>query len=321
MSASNILVTLDGSPLAEAALPYAAAIAHATGERLSLLSVVERPDYGQSETGRALSESVLQEQSEGMAVYLDDLASRPLLEGLQIERRVVPGKPVDAILAAAGSVSTSLTVIATHGQGGLRRAFLGSVADKVMRLNATPTLVVRAGGQANAAEPPRLARIMTPLDGSPRAEAALEPAARYARALHAQLVLIRAVLPLEAMVLSANGVYDYSDADKAQDRAAWAYLTGVRKRLAADLDVDLLLIESSPLTLPEYAVAAGIDLVIMTTRGHGGLKRLALGSVADRMVRLGPPVMLIPTRVVERTAEQTVDQAPLVAPSTGNTTA
>jgi nucleotide-binding universal stress UspA family protein len=303
MISSSILVPLDGSPLAEAALPYAVALATATGDSLCLFAVAEQQDAGRFTSERALAEEVLRERKERLTLYLAEVAAREALAALRVEQQVVTGEAVAQILAAANADSVSMTVLATRGRSGLQRLLLGSVADKVMRLNSRPTLVVRPSESETGVAPLRLARIMTPLDGSPRAEAALEPAARYARALGAMLLLVRAVQPLEALVGSERNTDDFADADKQQDRAALAYLTDVRAQLGDQINVDLLLVETSPLQLPEYATTIGVDLVVMTTRGHGGLKRLALGSVADRMARLGPPVLLVPQREPVTSAE------------------
>lgn len=310
----TILVPLDGSPAAEVALPYATALAAALGAGLRLFAVAEPPDLGRLTGQQDLVADVVRIRREGMRLYLDELAARPTLAPIAIDRRIVTGNPVDEILGAAADVSVSLTVMATHGRSGVKRLLLGSVADKVMRLNTRPTLIVRCSEPPATESTLKLTRIMVPLDGSPLAEAALEPAGRYARALHAKVLLVRAVQPLEGLIVTDENYVDYSETDKQQDRAALAYLASVRARLGAEVESELLLVEQSPLQLPQYAVSAGVDLVVMTTRGNGGLKRLALGSVADRMARLGPPVLLIPAHVrdAEEEAERTLA---VVAPS------
>ena len=309
-----ILVPLDGSPAAEAALPYATALAAALGAGLRLFAVAERPDFGRLTGQQDLVADVVRIRCEGMRLYLDELATRPALAPIAIDRRIVTGDPVDEILAAAADSDVRLTVMATHGRGGVKRLLLGSIADKVMRLNTRPTLIVRSPEPPTTASAVKLARIMVPLDGSPLAEAALDPAGHFARALHAQVLLVRAVQPLEALTVSDENWVDYSEADKQQDRAALTYLRSVRARLGSEVESELLLVEQSPLQLPQYAVDAGVDLVVMTTRGNGGLTRLALGSVADRMARLGPPVLLIPAHVPNAQEEAQRTLATVVQP-------
>jgi nucleotide-binding universal stress UspA family protein len=313
MTGTAILVPLDGSPSAEAALPYAVALASAMGEELCLFAVAERPDFGRLTGQNDLADDVLRVRHEGLRLYLDEVAARPALAALTSRRQIATGNPVDEILSAAADPSISLTAMATHGRGGVTRLLLGSVADKVMRLNTGPTLVVRSSDPPAPAHDIRIERIMVPLDGSPLAEAALAPAARYARALDAKILLVRSVQPLDALVLSDGNYVDYSDADKAQDRAALAYLSAARARLGTEVASELLVVEQSPLQLPQYALDAGVDLVVMTTRGNGGMKRLALGSVADRMARLGPSVLLVPAQVRE-TSEEAQHSPAAVAP-------
>jgi nucleotide-binding universal stress UspA family protein len=128
----NILIPLDGSALAEQVLEPALDLARLMESRCCLLRVVEhRFSPAPSEKARAKA-------------YLERLAARPRVQGLQVETRVVVARrAADAILEEADKQSSNLIALATHGRGGFKRLLLGSVADKLIGGAASPVLVYR----------------------------------------------------------------------------------------------------------------------------------------------------------------------------------
>src|SRR5687767_10043578 len=140
MDWSTILVPLDGSPLSEAALPYAKAIAEATGASLQLLSVVEweprlpvsRMDSSIAEVERLAAEAEQAEQR-ARARYLAGRVAELQERGLTVSSTVVLGDPVDVILEAASRDGVTMVVMATRGRGAVGRLLIGSVADSIIR--------------------------------------------------------------------------------------------------------------------------------------------------------------------------------------------
>jgi nucleotide-binding universal stress UspA family protein len=142
-------VPLDGSPLAEQALPHAIALARKTKAELTMLRVVVplAPDApGLAPFARLLPPSisypeVLREQAQQqLATTIDRYGARePLITPV-----VVFGFPAEEIIKEAERHHCDLIVMATHGYGGLRRWTLGSVADKVLHASTAPLLLVRA---------------------------------------------------------------------------------------------------------------------------------------------------------------------------------
>ncbi|HLZ72346.1 MAG TPA: universal stress protein [Dehalococcoidia bacterium] len=296
MAASEalILVPLDGSELAEGALPYAAALAGAYAARLLLLGVVPREPapgaFGLPPQEWRHVEAAERRQLRG---YLQATAKR-LGDALVAGVRTQIGDPAEQILRAARRRGVHTTVMATHGRGGVGRLILGSVADKVMRLTEGPLLLSSAPPGAGRRQA-QLRALAVPLDGSARAELALAPAAELARATTATLVLLRAE-PWRLAALTAGAAY-VPNVDTFEDEvtaAAQAYLSAVRQRLPAGVASETAVLRGGAAD----AIAACVrqrklDLVVMTTRGRGGLRRLALGSTADRLVRAGLPVLLL----------------------------
>jgi len=142
-------------------------------------------------------------------------------------------------------------------------------------------------------------QIMIPLDGSERAEQALPYAEYVASASGATLHLVCVVERPSAVRAQGVGapVNVYEPVIAAQREEATAYLERVRARLEGDgrsVQVELLDGDEASALL-DYAHAAGIDLVVMTSHGRAGLTRWALGSVADRVAHgSAVPVLLVP---------------------------
>ncbi len=300
----RLLVPLDGSELAEAALPYAETIARALSASLHLLAVVELEPGGPFALAPEIRDQLVQSQRQGMTEYLATVAQRLRDRGVVADTETVEtiaGHADEEILAAADRIPASMVVMATHGRGGLQRLFLGSVADKVMRTAHQPTLLISPREGAPARQAIQLRRIAVPLDGSPLAETALAPAARLAAASGARLMLIRAQSMPVMTPIAYPYVPDFGAIEAELELQAQQFLEGVQRHLPAGLTTDVAVLRGAPaVTLADYLQENAVDLVVMTTHGRGGVRRLAMGSTADRLVRLGLPVLLI--RAAEHTA-------------------
>lgn len=294
MSGTTVLVPLDGSIVSEAALPYAEAFAAAGGGPLRLLAVVEREPGGLSDIPadvRAHLEHLREQSLEG---YLGLTAGALRDRGAQVTTALVKGEPVDEILARADEDDVLAVVMATHGRGGIDRWLVGSVADKVLRMCTRPVLLVRPPETHEPARKVSFHRVMVPLDGSPLAEAALAPAGQLAAATGAEVVLVRAEPWLSSMVPVYGYLPDIDRMDTDAAAEAKAYLEGVRGRLPEGVRVETIVLRGAPSDmLVKFALHERVDLVVMATHGRGGLRRLVVGSSADRMVRSGAPVLLV----------------------------
>jgi len=148
----NVLVTLDGSENAEAVLPTAAAMGHDFGAHYTLLRVIRYPDELVSAympNSVQLSQQVVDEGVRNAKAYLEPLVAKLREEGLEADARVVvDSRPASAIIGYAQDQNMDLIAMATHGRGGVTRALMGSVTDKVVRGAHTPVLVVRSTEEA-----------------------------------------------------------------------------------------------------------------------------------------------------------------------------
>jgi nucleotide-binding universal stress UspA family protein len=143
----RIIVPLDGSKLAESALPEAEKLARLTGAELLLVRVVDYSsrdrlgDFGLLYEYEAMTKA-LEEERELATAYLADVSARVEAENVAISTTLVDGIAAQAIVGIAKP--GDLIVMATHGRTGMRRWFIGSIAEDVLRHSPVPVLLVRA---------------------------------------------------------------------------------------------------------------------------------------------------------------------------------
>lgn len=143
----RLLVPLDGSPLAEQALPPAAELAKETGAVIVLLQVIQTLDptnqrilfQSKAEAESALKSWILEGQT-----YLEGIEQRLLQQGIRAETLVRTGDPDRMICATVVDAGTDMVVMGTHGRTGFRRWVYGSVANKVLRGISCPLLLIRS---------------------------------------------------------------------------------------------------------------------------------------------------------------------------------
>lgn len=316
---ARIMVPLDGSEFGEAALGLAADLARRAGAVLELVSVVEDPRTAQvagaavtplgleagmgmpaeaSGSMMALMESVRREQM----AYLEEIADRLAEAGVrEVVTTVLQGLPEGALVERAEEVGAGLVVMCTHGRGAFERAWLGSVADRLVRTLHTPILLVRPGDvdDPERKPPERITRILVPLDGSALAESALGPATDVARLTDASVVLLHVAgppLPVGSPYSGETAAGAEAQVERESIEGA-RYLDAAADRLRRDgLSVDEPLVRAGHVAYGVLGTAeeVGADLIAMATHGRGGLRRLLLGSTADKVLRGSRvPVLLV----------------------------
>lgn len=141
---TRIVLPLDGSELAESAVPHAAALARATGATICIVRTITMiaPSYAIGVESGFEKANVL--AMETAREYVDSFAGQ--LQGVKVESRVEAGAASTVIIDEAKQ--GDLVVLASHGRGGWRRLALGSVTDAVIRGGGIPVLVVSARAEA-----------------------------------------------------------------------------------------------------------------------------------------------------------------------------
>jgi nucleotide-binding universal stress UspA family protein len=265
-----ILVPLDGSERAEAALDWAYAF---PAQRVRLLRVCpeEPPD------------------TQAAAQYLEEVAARFRPPEHTIETRIAYGGPADRIVDNAADAD--LIVMSTQGAGGGGRLLFGSVADRVARHAPAPTLLVRGGHHPVAAQPVR--RIVAALDGSLAAERALPLATLFARQLTVPIHLV-SVSDQTTSRSECDSDRLPRDRSAPRDEAPDTYLERTAASLAAlDLSASTE-VRSGPAAVEVMATLGSGDLLIITTHGQGAARRWQIGTVAEKLLRqAAAPVVLV----------------------------
>jgi nucleotide-binding universal stress UspA family protein len=140
MKLDKIVVALDGSTLAEAAMWTALDLAEKNGASISLLRAAEASALPVSDKVEAQI-TAIREAEEYLAAAVRRLADRGFR---RVETHVWYGPAAAAIVEAAAAQKADMIVMSTHGRTGLGRLILGSVAESVLRGTTVPILIVRA---------------------------------------------------------------------------------------------------------------------------------------------------------------------------------
>lgn len=297
---SPILVPLDGSRLAEQALPCAVMLGKGLSAELVLLRAVSMEtdaDEALKEIGLEIDRLMDQAEAEAEG-YLEKVAAQIREPGLGVSQAVRRGPAAEAIVDYANQTDAQQIVMATHGHSGISRWRYGSVAERVLQSANVPVLLIRAkeGEEGGRQETKHCQRILVPLDGSEMAEQVLPATADVARAVGAEMILLRVVT---LQVYGSSEAMWYPGPDgwvEAITQAAVTYLNQVADSLRERGVGVTIATETGPVaeTIIRFAEANLIDLVAMCTHGRTGLVRWALGSVADRVLRGGStPVLLV----------------------------
>jgi nucleotide-binding universal stress UspA family protein len=285
----KILVPIDNSPIAEQALPTAIGLARRSGTPLELVYVHRtEPAGGYSDApwnaGRRSSQ-----QS-----YLDGVADEVRrASGVTVHTSFSSGDPIPAICAQAHRLGADLIVMTSHGRTGISRAWLGSVADGVVRESCVPVLLLHPQPLNREPAPRAFKRVLVPLDGSADAEMVLDAACTLAGNDGARVILLEIVAPIPLMVVDTTIGYaapltipDVEATQEVVELAKQRLETTARRVTAEGHDVEQHVVASGFAGQAILAAAREhmADAIAMTTTGRGA-SRLIIGSVADAVLR------------------------------------
>jgi nucleotide-binding universal stress UspA family protein len=318
---STLVVPLDGSPLAERALPYAIRLAQAQQGRLILmraaLAAPPRTLHG-SDWERDQTQAVAEAER-----YLTEIAESVAGQVAGVEVFAPYGRPSAQILETAGRFAADGVVMATHGRTGLPHFLYGSVTEAVLAEGGVPVFVVHArpGEKAASVFAPHHARVLVTQNGSAYDASALDAALQIIGP-NGELVLVSVIPAPETVARDHFGhVIAYLDQQEEADRfKARDYLNAIaaelrNHRVPFAVKVDVRVGDpASGITLA--AIEDSADLIVMATHGRTGIRRALVGSVAGTVLRTGPtPVLLVhPHPVPEEPATAAAGPVELEAP-------
>jgi nucleotide-binding universal stress UspA family protein len=291
----RILIPLDGSSMAECALPVAAAFAERCGASLVLFHVVEK-----GASASVHGERHLQTQDEAQA-YLDELSKQYSQRGLAIDNHVHEETEIDVpdnIIQHAVELEIDLVVMSAHGRSGLRDRFIGSIAQQVIQRGMIPVLFVRPEMDFTQVKfPPE--RILVPLDGEGQHEQSLPAAQTLAESCGA-VISLATVVPTPGTLSSERAgtgmllpISTAAVLDLAE-RGAVDYLRDVVKKLIKQgIKANGQVLRGDTATMV-LEVAEKADLIIMATHGRTNWDAFWEESVTPKvMARTKIPILLV----------------------------
>lgn len=274
----GVLVGVDQSACSQQALAWAAADAAAKRVPLTIAGVVELPILADVPISRELvstGESAVRERIDTAVARTRDTA------GIPVHGRVVTGDPAAGLLQLAAGADE--VVVGSHGAGRFGRLLLGSVGGRVAEHAPCSAVVVRGGERSDG-------RVVVGIDTSPHSEPALDYGFAYADAHGVPLVALHVytigafVYPIMPYPAPPYPVVEEMDRFRAEAFRTAEHSLGKWTEKYPDVDVRIEVTEGpAARELVNSSRTAG--LLVVGTRGHGGLAGMLLGSVSHAVVR------------------------------------
>jgi len=296
----NLLIPLDGSALAETALPLAADIARKVQAkatlRVTLLHVIEQGAPESVHGERHLT------QPEEATAYLDEIAQR-YFSGLAVDRHVHSSAIKDvarSIVDHCKEMGADVIVLSTHGKSGLKSLLFGSIAQHVVQ-GSCPVLLTRSRAVTDR-PPPTVKRVLVLLDRDPAHEQGLHAATELAGDLACQLELLM-VVPTVNTLGGAQGVAgtflpsSTREVLEIAEEEARNYLEGlVNSPALKPLRVSSSVCRGDPVAMITQAAAeTKPDIVVLGTHGSAGTTAFWSGSLTPKLIeRLSATLLLVP---------------------------
>jgi len=274
----GVLVGMDQSACSQNALAWAAADAVAKRVPLTIAGVVDRPRLADAPISRQLvdaAELAVRRQVDGAVAR-----ARGLADGIPVRGRVFTGDPAAELLRLTNRAEE--VVVGSHGTGQFGRLLIGSVGSRVAEHASCPAVVVRGNRTAD--------RVVVGIDTSPHSESALRYGFDYADAHRMRLVVLHAyTLGTFAYPFVPYPVPPYPIAEEAarfrtEATRAAEHSLGPWTEKYPEVEVSVQVVEGSAAhELVDASRTAG--LLVVGTRGHGGLAGMLLGSVSHAVLR------------------------------------
>lgn len=297
----SILVPLDGSRFAEAAIPLARELARKARASVHLIHAHETASVPALQ-GSAPGAAGIPADRAAQEAYLGDVAGGFKSVGAgEPVAQVVEGAPVEVLEGWIAEHRPALVVMATHGQGSLDPLWLGSVAEHLARCASAPLLLVRpAHGESPPAPAPSIRRVLAPLDFSEGNEALVDRLCEFACLVQGHVTLLHVVTPPRGVPESAP-VQEPARRLVPQGPAelrAQRWLDRLADRLRArGIAAAARVVVDSDIGGAVLSFAGRIKADVVALHAHGCGERLpgSIGPVVDQVVRgARTPVLILP---------------------------
>ncbi|MEA3440220.1 MAG: universal stress protein [Chloroflexota bacterium] len=278
---THIVVPLDGSQYGEQAIHAARDLCTTFDARLTLLSALKEK----------YRDTPLNQDRQK---YLDQMTRQLMDEGLQTESTLRFGLVEDRINDLVREQGVDMVVMSSHGRSGLKRWLMGGVATGVLKVVNCPVLIIHPRADEGAPEP-LFRKLLVTLDGSEYSERVL-PYVKSSAEFNSKVILLRIPEVPEAEMYGAV-LEEIQELREEAEAEAQDYLECVAAELGNEgIETRVIVQGSRPAqTIISVADEEQVDVIMMATHGRGGLQRLFVGSVADRVVHhTDHPVFLVP---------------------------
>jgi nucleotide-binding universal stress UspA family protein len=294
---SNILVPMDGSPLAECVLPHVVTISNVFAARATLVQALELADPSSGQIIDPLGWQMVKIEAQN---YLEGIAQLLHQAGLQVDCQLIDGQAANSIIDFAHSKSTDLIILSSHGRSGLSAWNVSSVVQKIVQRAHLPYMIIRAyEPRQDLYSDLKYQTLLVPLDSSQRAECVLPIATRLASYFQARLLVVHVVARPEMPHRMPLSVEDIALADRLTERncrEATKYLEQIKNRLTSknvNVQTRLLLKDNVAFALHELVEQENVDLVVMSAHGYSGKTRWPYGNVVEKFITYGATPLLI----------------------------
>jgi nucleotide-binding universal stress UspA family protein len=291
----HLLVPLDGSVLAEVALPAAAQLAQKNSARVTLLHVIER-NAPETVHGDRHLRTVAEAEA-----YLQETASRFFAPGTAMTHHVHSQdteKIADAIAEHVLELNPDTVIMCKHGRYGLKQVLVGSLAQQVVSRGNIPLLLVQP--PESGATGFTCSKILVPHDGLPAHEPAMPAAAELASLFNAEVRLIH-VVPTQPQLPGPEGLTGHllptatrAVLDLACEEGKNHLLIHVQDMTTRGLKASSEVLRGDP---AREIVKAGkkfsADLIVLATHGKLGTQAFWAGSTTSKVIATSPASMLM----------------------------
>ncbi len=296
----HVLVPLDGSHLAEAALPAAASIAARLGASVTLIHVIERRPPDSIHSDRHLSDV------DEATAYLAEVARTTFAPELKVETHVHTAEVSDvarSIVEHSDELEPDLIVMCTHGRNGPREFVFGTIAQQVIALGTTPVLLIRPEVQERK---PGFLRtgILVPLDSQPDHARCTPFAVGLARPFGVPIHLLSVIPTVETLGgheaatrrLLPGATRVMLDFDEENAQTYLEQLAGMLRQ--EQVEVETHVVRGDPAAkIVEAGARIGAGLIVMGVHGTLGGAAFWERSVPPKVsARTRIPVLFVPIR-------------------------
>lgn len=310
----KILVPLDGSQLAEEALPLATQLVRANNAELLLLRVVPLSSCVPlaAVAPMDLAEPMREAAFIGAQAYLEQVITYEHLDGLNVHTDVVLGGAANTIIDYAQQQDADLIVMRSHGETGISRWIMGSTAQQLVRNCPVPVLVINTP-HTQAVTGRYASHVLIALDGSPLAEEAIRPAALLSAALaYPETGTIHLTRVVECLQPYGRQTLEQLKPINEEQRVnGETYLKNIQQRIrTGELAPLNLNITTSVVTYTDVeditkriikesayvgntAELTGSDIIAMSTHGRHGFQHLLLGSFTEEVLDAARKPLLV----------------------------